>query len=445
MRFLVALLISTSLFAAAPREKVKINLNTAIQRMLQYNGELAGERKNLDFAEGRMDQANAAWFPKAELYLMGAPVFKATGNALGVEKDYSKWGLFATAKLTVVQPIYTFGVISEYKRAAASGYEVESEKIRSKQAEMVHRLKQFYYGVQLANDLFDIVKDGREKLEDAIGKAEEMLVRHKIKREDLFSLKAYYAQITTRYDEALRIRDIATKALAWVMGLSVDSDIELEDQSIVPEELELKAQEDYVAQVYISRPEVKMLSSGIDATRALWQGQAKQKRPVFFAMGFGNLAFTPTSIRSPQHNPYLNDPFNDVSGAFLLGFRFNLDWWSINALSKQSKAEYEKLEAQKDTLTEGMILQVERAYREAVDHKNAINYTKEGESNANKWMINAFLGYGMGFNEARDLTDSLKAYFEAQLNYNLAIYNYNMALADLTRYTGQEVVPSIKY
>jgi outer membrane protein TolC len=60
-------------------------------------------------------------------------------------------------------------------------------------------------------------------------------------------------------------------------------------------------------------------------------------------------------------------------------------------------------------------------------------------------MINAFMGYGMGFNEARDLTDSLKAYFEAQLNYNLAIYNYNMALADLTKFTGKEVVPSIKY
>ena len=445
MRLIIALFISTSLFAAAPKEKVKVNLNTAIQRMIQFNGELAGERKDLDFAEGRMDQARAALFPKADLYILGAPIFKETGNALGTVKDYSKWGVFASAKLTIIQPIYTFGVISEYKKAAASGYEVETQKVRSKEAELIYRLKQFYYGVQLANDLFDIVKDGREKLEKAISKAEVMLARNKIKREDLFALKAYYAQITTRYDEALRIRDIAKKALAWVMGLSVDSDIELEDETIVPEELELKSQDDYVTQVYASRPELKMLTSGIEATYALWKGQSKQKRPAFFAMGYGNIAFTPTNIRSPQHNAYLNDPFNDMSGVFLLGFKFNLDWWTINALSKQSKAEYEKLEAQKDTLTEGMVLQVERAYREAVDNKNAIGYTKEGETNANKWMINAFLGYGMGFNEARDLTDSLKAYFEAQLNYNMAIYNYNMALADLTKFTGKEVVPSIKY
>lgn len=443
MRAIVALLISSSLLAAAPKEAIKLNLNTAIERMIKHNGELASERKGLDFAEGRIDQANAAWFPKAELYLLAAPIFEEKGNALGTVKNYSKWGVFADVKMTVLQPLYTFGVISEYKKAAKSGYEVEIQKVKTKQAELVYRVKQFYYGAQLAKDLFDIVKDGREKMDSAIGKAEDMLKRNKIKREDLFSLKAYYAQILTRYDEASRVYDLAKKALAWTIGLSVDSEIELEDESIVPEEVDLKTQDEYVAETLASRPELKMLTSGIDATKSLWQGQAKQKRPIFFAMAYGNAAYT--GVRSPQHNTYLNDPFNDLSGAILVGFKFNLDWWSINALSKQSKAEYEKLVEAKDTLTEGMLLQVEKAYREAVDHKNAITYTKEGETNANKWMINAFLGYGMGFNEARDLTDSLKAYFEAQLNYNLSIYNFNMALADLTRYMGKEAVPSIKY
>ena len=443
MRALVALLISSSLFAAAPKETIKLNLNTAIERMIKGNGELASERKGLDFAEGRIDQANAAWFPKAELYLLAAPIFEEKGNAISTVKDYSKWGVFSNVKMTVLQPLYTFGVISEYKNAAKSGYEVEIQKVKTKQSELVYRTKQFYYSVQLAKDLFDIVKDGREKLDSAISKAEDLLKRNKIKREDLFSLKAYYAQITVRYDEAKRVYDLAKKALAWTMGLNIDSEIELEDESIVPEEVELKSQEEYVAETMVSRPELKMLNSGIDATKSLWQGQAKQKRPIFFAMAYGNGAYT--GVRTPQHNTYLNDQFNDLSGAFLVGFKFNLDWWSINSLSKQSKAEYEKLVEAKDTLTEGMLLQVQKAYREAVDHKNAITYTKEGESNANKWMVNAFLGYGMGFNEARDLTDSLKAYFEAQLNYNLAIYNYNMALADLTKYMGKEVVPSIKY
>ena len=443
MRLLFALLISTSLFATAPKESVKITLNSAIQRMINFNGELASEKKGLDFAQGRIDQARAALFPKAELYLLAAPIFEEKGNALGTVKDYSKWGAFTNVKMTVLQPIYTFGIISEYKKAAQSGYEVETQKVRSKQAELIYRLKQFYYGVQLATDLFEIVKDGKEKIETAIARAEDLLVKNKIKREDLFALKSYYAQIIGRYDEAKRGMDIAKQALAWTMGLSINSDIQLEEESIIPEDVELKDESYYMAEASASRPEWKMLEAGIDATKALWQGQVKQKRPVFFAMGYGNLAYT--GVRTPQHNAYLNDPFNDMSGAILFGFKFNLDWWSINALSKQNKAEYEKLVVAKDTLTEGMMLQISKAYREASDHRKAIDYTKEGENNANKWMMNAFMGYGMGFNESRDLMDSLKAYFEAQLNYNLTIYNYNMALAELTKYTGREVVPSLKY
>jgi len=92
-----------------------------------------------------------------------------------------------------------------------------------------------------------------------------------------------------------------------------------------------------------------------------------------------------------------------------------------------------------------MTLQVKKAYREAVDYKKEIDYTKDGEDNASKWIINAMMGYSMGLTQAKDLMDAMKNYFEAKINYCMAMYNYNMALADLTKNTGKEVVPSIKY
>lgn len=435
---LMMIIFSTPCFSAAE----KISLSEAINRMLKYNGEMAAERKDIDFAQGRIDQARAALFPKSELYLLAAPMFKETGNALVSNKDYSKWGVFTNVKMTVIQPIYTFGIMSEYEKAAQKGYEVDTEKVRQKEAELVYRTKQFYYGLQLANDLFDVVKDAKEKMENVIDKSQTLLERNRIKREDLFALKTYYAIVMSKYDEADRARDLARKALCWVMGMALETDIELDYESISPEEVNLKPEGEYLADTVSSRPEIKMLSSGIEATEALWKGQYKQKRPVFFALGYGNLAYT--NVTYPQHSSFANDPFNNMSGAVMLGFKFNLDWWNINALSKQSKAEYEKLLVSKDTLTDGMMLQVKKAYREAVDYKKAVGYTKDGQTNANKWMINAMFGYGMGFSKS-DLMDSLKAYFEAELNYNMSIYNFNMALADLTKYTGKEVVPSISY
>ena len=421
----------------------KLNLATAIKRVLGYNGEIASERKGIDLAQGRLDQARAGWFPKTTLYLLAAPIFEERGNALSSIKDYSKWGVFTEAMVEVIQPLYTFGMISEFKKAAEHGIDVETNKARTKEEEIIFRLKQFYYGYQLANDLVDIAQEAKEKLDSAVKTAEELLQQDKIKREDLYTIKTYYAQMLTKYDDALRGRDLAEKALIWTLGYEPDTKIELEDGYLNPEDLELKTESDYLASASNNRPELKMLSSGIEATRSLWQAQVDQKRPVFFLMGAGTAAYS--NVRDKQNSTYANDRFNGLGGALVFGLKFNLDWWTINAMSKQSKAEYEKLLVSKDTLHDGMMLQVKKAYREAIDHKKAIEYTKEGEDNASKWIINAMMGYGMGLTQAKDLMDAMKAYFEAKINYCMAIYNYNMALADLTKNTGKEVVPTLKY
>ncbi len=443
--FLILFVFSTGGFCADNQNgKVKITLNYAIRRTLNYNGELAGERKGIDLAQGRIDQARAALFPKTDVYIMGAPVFKHTGDALYSHSDWSKWGIFATVRGTVVQPIYTFGVVDEYKNAAKAGYEVEENKIRNKEEELIYRTKQFYYGLQLANDMVDLAGEAKDKMDSAIKKADELLNTGKIKREDLYALRTYYAQIRIKSDEALRGKYLAEKALVWVMGLPRDTQLVLDEEYLYPQEQHLKNEDYYVSTAVDVSPELRMLSSGIEATKALWQGQSKQKRPAFFGLGFANLSYS--NVNEVQHSVFANDPFNNLSGGVLFGFRFNLDWWTINAMSKQSKAEYEKLLFSKDTLTEGKILQVRKIYREACDYKKAVEYAKEGESDGSKWFMNAALGYGLGTSDkVNDLIDSMKGYFEAKIIYSLAIYNYNVALAELTKVIGKETVSALTY
>lgn len=425
-------------------QKFKVSLSSALKKMLNDNGEMMGERKGLDLAEGRIDQARAALFPKTEVYLMGAPIFQHTGNALQSQSDWSKWGLFATVQGTIIQPIYTFGIVDEYKKAAKHGYEVESNRIKNKEEELIYRTKQFYYGLQLANDMVDLVGEANDKMESAIKKAEDLLKKNKIKREDLYALKTFYSQIKIKSEEALRGKFLAEKALVWMMGLPRDTQIELDEEYLYPEEIDLSTEDRYVSLAMDGSPELKMLFSGIEATKALWKGQSKQKRPVFFGLGMASVAYS--NVNERQQSVFASDPFNRVGGALLFGFKFNLDWWTINAMSKQSKAEYEKLLLSKDALTEGKVLQVRKAFREAQDYKKAVEYAKEGESNGSKWMMNAALGYGIGVSDdVKDLIDSMKGYFEAKINYSMAIYNYNMSLADLTKVTGKEVLSSLQY
>ena len=63
---------------------------------------------------------------------------------------------------------------------SASVISTEIEKVRNKKGELVYRTKRFYYSVQLANDLFDIVKDARKRIEGNIELAEEKVKRDRI-------------------------------------------------------------------------------------------------------------------------------------------------------------------------------------------------------------------------------------------------------------------------
>ena len=438
-----SLLIVGDVYPAGKQKEKKMNMNTAIRRMLNYNGELASEKKGLDLAQGRKDQANAGWFPKSDVTVLLAPIFAERGNAIASTSDWSKWGVFTNAMLNVIQPIHTSGVISEYKKAAESGYEVETQRIRTKQDELIYRLKQFYYGYQLANDLLDIVQEARDKLGSAVEQAEDLLARNKIKREDLYALRTHYSIIKTQHDEARRGKYLAAKALLWMLSYPSDEKLNLEDEYLYPEDVNLKSESDYLVVTTDNRPELKMLYSGIDATKALWQAQVKQKRPMFFLAGFFNYAYS--NVRDKQQSAFAYDRFNNLSGGGAFGIRLNLDWWTINAVSKQAKAEYEKILTAKETLTEGMMLQVKKAFAEARDYKKAIEYTQEGEDYASKWFMNAMIGYGMGFNDSEKLIDSLRTYFEMKVKHCMSIYNYNMSLAELSKFTGREVVPAIKY
>lgn len=443
MIFVLIFLINLSFSEVNEYNKVTLDLNTAIQMMIDNNGMYGASKKTIDYAKAKIEEARAAWYPKTEVTYLIAPIFEETGNALASNSDYSKWGVFTKIYGTVVQPLYTFGLISSYKSAALAYYDLEVARSNLTKNELVDQTKQFFYGLQLAYELIDVVEDAKSKLEGAIKTAEEKVLRNKMKREDLFALKTYNAKILTKVDEANRGKYLAKQGLAWILGLGLNTEVELEKPYIDPEKVEIKSEDYYIDLATKYRPEIKMIDSGLLATKNLWQAETFKKRPNLFLIGFGEYSYS--NVRENQKSPFANDPYNNLGAGVALGLRFNLDWWSINAKAKQSKAQYEQLFVSKNTLTDGMKLQIKKAYRELIDCKKNLEYTEEGQKNAKKWFFSAIMGYSMGFTETDSLVKSLEAYFEAILNYYLAIYQFNVTLSNLTKVVGQEVVPSIKY
>jgi len=434
-----------NLCVSAESNQYVFNTGTAIDWMLKHNGDVAASKNMIEFAEGQVDQADAILYPKADFYIFTAPIFRASGNYAYSTTDWTQWGLSTKLKGSVTQALFTFGIAESYKTASKAGLEVATSKTELKTAEKVFETKKYIYSFQLANDLFDVAQKAKEEFQKAIDKAEELVEQRNknVKKEDLFKLKTNFALLLDKYAEAQRGQDLANSALRWILAIPDGVEFSLEEESLVPEDVELKSFDEYLEIKKKKRPEYKMVTSGLDATKSLWDAQRFQKRPTIFAIGFWDLTYTP--IRDNQKGTFVYNPYNALTGGVAIGLKLNLDWWNIDAVSKQAKSQYEQLLDSKKTMLDGLALQIKKTYVEAVDYKNLVDIAMEGEKNAQKWFMHASMSYATGNTGAEDMLQALKGYFEAKINFNMAIFKYNMALAELSKAIGEEVVSSIQY
>ncbi|MBW4056142.1 MAG: TolC family protein, partial [Proteobacteria bacterium] len=135
--FLRACMIVGVLFATAgishavetPAPQAALTLEDCVRMSLKAAPELGEAESDIDLATSKLDEAKGYRFPKLEMTTLFGPAPTAKRqdlNPINTDKPFSfnelTW--FASADATVIQPLYTFGKISENMQAATHGIEV---------------------------------------------------------------------------------------------------------------------------------------------------------------------------------------------------------------------------------------------------------------------------------------------------------------------------------
>lgn len=421
----------------------EIDLTYAINTMLKNSGEYKASKKGLDYAMAKVDEARAGWYPKGNITYYVAPIFEETGNALNSVSNYDKWGVYTRIEASIMQPLHTFGMISSYRKAANIGYETEIEKVKIKKEELIERTKKLYYGVQLAYDLVDVICDAEKKIKKAADIAKDKVTKNELPKKDLHSLEFNQSKVIVKASDAKRSKTLAEKGLLATLGLDLDSKLEFKKAYIDKENFKLKKEKYYLDLANKNRPELKMLDHGLDLTKSLWEAEKSKKLPTLFLAGFGGYSYS--NVREDQTSSFANDPYNSLRGGLALGLRMNLDWGTINAKARQNKYLHDKILLSKTSANDGVMLEVKKAYMEVRDYETQVDATKKGMKNAKSWFLKEMMGYSMGLTETKDLIKAMEADFESKLNYYLAIYKYNVAIAKLSKVVGVELLKNIKY
>lgn len=429
--------------AAAPlRAEDAITLETILKSTLEKNGQIQESVQDIEIARAQLARANAAVFPKAEAVVLLAPIFEERGNALESHSNWSKWGPLVKGGAQLIQPLYTFGQIGNYQKAAEHQIIARSGQADMKRNELVLTAKEFYYGYLMANDLDKLVGDLSKFLEEAADTADENLKKGKkanVKQHDVYKLKTALEDLRQKKLLAVQGKQTAERAVAWVSGLTFEK---LPSPTLRPEAFEKRTLDEYLKIAKGGRPEFAALAAGQTARLALRDAKRAQSYPVLFAGAFVSLPWSP--VRDKQTSIYANDPFNRIEGGVGIGLKFDLEFWRHSAEASEEEAEAMKLKATESYAAPGIELQVKKAYWELEQAMAGLEVAERRKALARKWFVSSAMGWSIGITPAKDLLEALEGDGLAKKNYIETVYGLNMALGRLSQAVGKEIT-ELKY
>ena len=428
-----------------PQKIHKLSLEEILRMGLEASPKLWEQRSVIDQAEAQLGQARAGRLPRMDYLQILSLVPEAKGNAVFSPSSRSdlleNLGPFTRLELNVRQPLYTFGKLKAHIEAAEKGLVAREASLARFEAELAIRLKEIYYLILLNEDLYRLVADTERELGKAVRKAEEILEEDpgKLTQQDILKLRYGYNRAGGKRLEIEKAKRLTHGALRSLLYLPAGEDFELTEKRLAPVHVALEGLETYKKLAVLRRPEWKELQAGIEAKEAELLAQRRQYYPDLFALGI--LLYATAPNRDRQENPFVVEEFNYFWGGAYLGWRVALDFGMPKKVAEK-RAELLALQHQQREASTGMLLQVEKAYQDVVQKQKSLQFAREARRNGRALSALSAASFAMGLGEAKDVFEAFQMYTEGAAEYFLAIKDYNMAVAELARVTGERFLES---
>ncbi len=425
---------------ALPGKQV-FGVRDCIERALLSAPELGEAQADLELTVSKLDEAKAHRYPQIDILGLTGPVPQARGNQVSSPDSINqtdRWTWFARGDATLVQPLYTFGKISESMKAASLGIEVDRAKKEQSRNEIVLKVKEYYYGILLARELKELLLEVQEDLDKARDKAAKLLDKgsSNVDEMDIYKLDTFGGGVGKYLEEAKKGEALAMAALRARMNLPADAKLELATERLTPEEEKAEDLQAYLDASRDKRPEYRQIRDGLQAREALVKAARAAWYPDIFVAGYLSGAYA--EKRDRVSNPWVPDDFNHYWGGVALGIKWKLDFGITSAKVAGEQAQYNRLLSTREFAERNIPLQVRKSFLELQEAEKSIEATRCAYKNAKKWSVAAISNFDFGVGPAKEIFDGLQEYAKMRVAYFQSIYNYKMALANLAYATGEE-------
>lgn len=430
-------------YAAEGTPATILKLEDCIRLALKDAPELGEAEADISLATSKLNEAKSYRFPQLELTTLVGPAPIAYRNMISPHVmnnepfSFNALTWFTSADATIIQPLYTFGKISENMKAATHGIEVDRSRKQQRANEIVLKVNEYYFGLLMAREMRELVLEIEEILIKAREKARKLLEQgsDSVDEVDLYKLDAFSGIATKYLEEAKKGEALALAALRARMGMSSDAELVTGTERLVIIDTEIPTLDSYVEKARARRPELLQIAEGLKARSALVEAAKANYYPDIFLGGLFSWAYA--DERQRVQNPYINDPFQHLNAGIALGARWKLDFGITGAKVAAERAQYNRLISTKEYADTNIPLQVKKHYLDLVEARNSSIATRTAYLNAKKWTVTAVANFDFGMGPAKDIFEALQAYSSMRSDFFRSIYNYHIAAANLDYATNE--------
>jgi outer membrane protein len=424
-----------------------LNLKQLTAMALQFSPAVKATKSEVTLASEQKNEAHGYRWPQFDAVVTGGVVPNARlGEVRQVGKNKTLYypdgkdkihgvNVFGNLTFSLIQPLYTFGKIAFREEAAAKNIEVKKAGVDLQKGEVMLQVAQAYYGLILATQGKDAVADARIYLKDARERINRLLHAKStnVRESDQYRLAMYEGGVEKFAAQAEEGAKVAYGALKALVGYGPNQNFRVPQELPVPTAPTLGL-DHYVRLALELRPEMSQLKHGLVARQLLVDAAKADRYPSFFAAVVGQFAGAPGRDYNPD--PYISDYFNDNGALPMVGAKWHFDFGILKAKIGQAQAELAHLRYTERQALMGIPVQVSKDYGKVKENYKASVGMEKAYVNARRWLITAFSNFDMGLGKMDDIFQAFERYGTFRGDYLMALFDYNMAVAELDKSSG---------
>ena len=358
-----------------------------------------------------------------KLMTIEIPPLYPGGEASSVSMRFTKNYAFT---FQIVQPVFTGGKIFFNYKNAELDLRLAKEKEKNSQADTVLNVRKMFYNIQIMQELLKAHNEAYSLAESNYNNVKKSFDLGMVSQYDL--LRAELAFSATRPD-VLRVENLletSTLGLKLMLGLPSTQEIRLQGE-LGYRQLQLEL--------------VKLLQNSLKNRSELLQLQM-QKQKIDNLLKIAWAQYVP-NISLVAGYSYQSDYFNfskgnwdnyynislGVSFPIFTGLKRSAQIGEMNVLKKIMDLNVKQL-------NDATQLEVESKYRSINQEYENIRLGLKNMESAKEGVRIAELNYREGMITILELNSSYNELTRAKVNYLQALYNYNIAIAELEKITG---------